>query len=268
MEHTTLHLLYSRFWHKFLYDIGVVPTPEPYAKRTSHGMILGENGEKMSKSRGNVVNPDEIIDTYGADTMRLYEMFIGDFEKAAPWSSTSIKGCRRFLERVWNLFDQVQPGSAYSEQHEILIHQTIKKVGEDIEALKHNTAIAAMMSLVNAFYDKGVNRAEYQTLLLLLNPFAPHITEELWALLGETGEVLSLQPWPQYEESKTIDAQTEIGVQINGKLRGTVVIPTGAEKEEVFAIAKADSRIASLTEGKTFVKEIYVPNRVVNFVVK
>ena len=240
MEHTTLHLLYSRFWHKFLYDIGVVPTPEPYAKRTSHGMILGENGEKMSKSRGNVVNPDEIIDTYGADTMRLYEMFIGDFEKAAPWSSTSIKGCRRFLERVWNLFDQVQPGDAYSEQHEILLHKTIKKVSEDIEGLKHNTAIAAMMSLVNAFYDKGVNRAEYKALLLLLNPFAPHITEELWSLLGEAGEVLSLQLWPQYEESKTVESTVEIGVQVNGKLRSTIRLPLDCEQEEAVNTALAD----------------------------
>ena len=268
MEHTTLHLLYSRFWHKFLYDIGVVPTPEPYAKRTSHGMILGENGEKMSKSRGNVVNPDEIIDTYGADTMRLYEMFIGDFEKAAPWSSTSIKGCRRFLERVWNLFDQVQPGSAYSEQHEILIHQTIKKVGEDIEALKHNTAIAAMMSLVNAFYDKGVNRAEYQTLLLLLNPFAPHITEELWALLGETGEVLSLQPWPQYEESKTVESTVEIAVQVNGKLRSTIRLPLDCGQEQAADTALADEKVRNAIAGKQVIKTIVVKNKIVNLVVK
>ena len=268
MEHTTLHLLYSRFWHKFLYDIGVVPTPEPYAKRTSHGMILGENGEKMSKSRGNVVNPDEIIDTYGADTMRLYEMFIGDFEKAAPWSSTSIKGCRRFLERVWNLFDQVQPGSAYSEQHEILIHQTIKKVGEDIEALKHNTAIAAMMSLVNAFYDKGVNRAEYQTLLLLLNPFAPHITEELWALLGETGEVLSLQPWPQYEESKTVESTVEIAVQVNGKLRSTIRLPLDCGQEQAADTALADEKVRNAIAWKQVVKTIVVKNKIVNLVVK
>ena len=195
MEHTTLHLLYSRFWHKFLYDIGVVPTKEPYAKRTSHGMILGENGEKMSKSRGNVVNPDEIVDTYGADTMRLYEMFIGDFEKAAPWSPKSIKGCRRFLERVWALADKVQDGDTYSEQHEVLMNRTIKKVGEDADNLKANTAIAALMTMLNEFYDKGVNRAEYKTFLALLNPFAPHITEELWQQLGETG-LLSVAPWP------------------------------------------------------------------------
>ncbi len=268
MEHTTLHLLYSRFWHKFLYDIGVAPTPEPYAKRTSHGMILGENGEKMSKSRGNVVNPDEIIDTYGADTMRLYEMFIGDFEKAAPWSSTSIKGCRRFLERVWNLFDHVQPGEAYTAQHEILLHRTIQKVGEDIEALKHNTAIAALMSLVNAFYEKGVNRAEYKTLLLLLNPFAPHITEELWALLGETGEILSLQPWPQYEESKTVESTVEIGVQVNGKLRSTIRLPLDCEQQQAVDTALADEKVQNAIAGKQVVKTIVVRNKIVNLVVK
>ena len=211
MEHTTLHLLYSRFWHKFLYDIGVVPTKEPYAKRTSHGMILGENGEKMSKSRGNVVNPDEIVDTYGADTMRLYEMFIGDFEKAAPWSPKSIKGCRRFLERVWALSDKVQDGDTYSEQHEVLMNRTIKKVGEDADNLKANTAIAALMTMLNEFYDKGVNKAEYKTFLALLNPFAPHITEELWQQLGETG-LLSVAPWPTYDEAKTVESTVELAV--------------------------------------------------------
>ena len=230
-------------------------------------MILGENGEKMSKSRGNVVNPDEIIDTYGADTMRLYEMFIGDFEKAAPWSSTSIKGCRRFLERVWNLFDQVQPGDAYSEQHEILLHKTIKKVSEDIEGLKHNTAIAAMMSLVNAFYDKGVNRAEYKA-LLLLNPFAPHITEELWSLLGEAGEVLSLQLWPQYEESKTVESTVEIGVQVNGKLRSTIRLPLDCEQEEAVNTALADEKVRNAVAGKQVFKTIVVKNKIVNLVVK
>ena len=205
MEHTTLHLLYSRFWHKFLYDIGVVPTKEPYAKRTSHGMILGENGEKMSKSRGNVVNPDEIVDTYGADTMRLYEMFIGDFEKAAPWSPKSIKGCRRFLERVWALADKVQDGDTYSEQHEVLMNRTIKKVGEDADNLKANTAIAALMTMLNEFYDMGVNKAEYKTFLALLNPFAPPITEELWQQMGETG-LLSVAPWPTYDEAKTVES--------------------------------------------------------------
>ena len=268
MEHTTLHLLYSRFWHKFLYDIGIVPTAEPYAKRTSHGMILGENGEKMSKSRGNVVNPDEIIETYGADTMRLYEMFIGDFEKAAPWSSTSIKGCRRFLERVWNLFEQVTPGEAYSQEHEILLHKTIKKVGEDIEGLKHNTAIAAMMSLVNAFYDKGVNRAEYKTLLKLLNPFAPHIAEELWEMLGERGEVLSLAAWPEYEEGKTVESTIEIGVQVNGKLRSTVKLPVDCDQETAANAALADEKIKNAVAGKQLVKTIVVKNKIINLVVK
>ena len=267
MEHTTLHLLYSRFWHKFLYDIGVVPTKEPYAKRTSHGMILGENGEKMSKSRGNVVNPDEIVDTYGADTMRLYEMFIGDFEKAAPWSSTSIKGCRRFLDRVWNLFEQVQPGDAYSAEHEILINKTIKKIGEDVENLKHNTAIAALMSMLNAFYDKGVNRAEYKTLLKLLNPFAPHITEELWQMLGETS-ILSLEAWPEYDPDKTVDASIEIGVQINGKLRSTVKLPMDCEQQIAINTALADPKIAAAVEGKNIVKTIVVKNKIINIVAK
>ena len=267
MEHTTLHLLYSRFWHKFLYDIGVVPTKEPYAKRTSHGMILGENGEKMSKSRGNVVNPDEIVDQYGADTMRLYEMFIGDFEKAAPWSSTSIKGCRRFVERVWNLFDQVQPGDAYSEAHETLIHKTIKKVGEDIETLKNNTAIAALMSLVNAFYDKGVNRAEYETLLKLVNPFAPHVTEELWQLLGHD-TVLSLESWPAYEEEKTVESSIEIGVQVNGKIKSTVKLPMDCDQETAVAAALADEKVQNAVAGKNIVKTIVVKNKIINLVVK
>ena len=267
MEHTTLHLLYSRFWHKFLYDIGVVPTKEPYAKRTIHGMILGENGEKMSKSRGNVVNPDEIVDQYGADTMRLYEMFIGDFEKAAPWSSTSIKGCRRFVERVWNLFDQVQPGDAYSEAHEILIHKTIKKVGEDIETLKNNTAIAALMSLVNAFYDKGVNRAEYETLLKLVNPFAPHVTEELWQLLGHD-TVLSLENWPAYEEEKTVESSIEIGVQVNGKIKSTVKLPMDCDQETAVAAALADEKVQNAVAGKNIVKTIVVKNKIINLVVK
>lgn len=267
MEHTTLHLLYSRFWHKFLYDIGVVPTKEPYAKRTSHGMILGENGEKMSKSRGNVVNPDEIVETYGADTMRLYEMFIGDFEKAAPWSPKSIKGCRRFLERVWNLFDQVQQGDAYSAQHEVLMHRTIKKVGEDIENLKANTAIAALMTMVNAFYEKGVNRAEYKTLLTLVNPFAPHITEELWSQLGETS-ILSLQAWPAYDDAKTIEDSVEIGVQVNGKLRATIQLPIDCEQQLAIDTALADEKIKKLVEGKNIIKTIVVKNKIVNLVAK
>lgn len=267
MEHTTLHLLYSRFWHKFLYDIGVVPTKEPYAKRTSHGMILGENGEKMSKSRGNVVNPDEIVDTYGADTMRLYEMFIGDFEKAAPWSPKSIKGCRRFLERIWNLFEQVQDGDAYSAQHEVLMHKTIKKVGEDIENLKANTAIAVLMSMVNEFYDKGVNKAEYKTLLTLVSPFAPHITEELWQMLGETS-VLSLEPWPSYEEDKTVESSIEIGVQVCGKLKATIQLPIDCEQQVAIDTALANEKVQKAIEGKNIVKTIVVKNKIVNLVVK
>lgn len=267
MEHTTLHLLYSRFWHKFLYDIGVVPTKEPYAKRTSHGMILGENGEKMSKSRGNVVNPDEIVETYGADTMRLYEMFIGDFEKAAPWSSASIKGCRRFVERVWNLFDQVKDGDVYSAENETIVHKTIKKVSEDIENLKANTAIAALMSLVNQFYDKGVNRAEYETLLKIVNPFAPHVTEELWQMLGHD-TVLSLEAWPEYEEAKTVESSVEIGVQVNGKIKSTVQLPMDCEQQTAIDIAMADEKVKNAIAGKTIVKTIVVKNKIVNLVVK
>ena len=267
MEHTTLHLLYSRFWHKFLYDIGVVPTKEPYAKRTSHGMILGENGEKMSKSRGNVVNPDEIVDTYGADTMRLYEMFIGDFEKAAPWSPKSIKGCRRFLERVWSLADKVQDGDEYSKEHEALMHRTIKKVGEDADNLKANTAIAALMTMLNEFYDKGVNKAEYKTFLALLNPFAPHITEELWQQLGETG-LLSVAPWPQYDESKTVESTVEMAVQVNGKLKGTIKLVADADKQAAIDAALAEEKVQHAIEGKQIVKQIVVPGKIVNIVVK
>ena len=267
MEHTTLHLLYSRFWHKFLYDIGVVPTKEPYAKRTSHGMILGENGEKMSKSRGNVVNPDEIVDTYGADTMRLYEMFIGDFEKAAPWSPKSIKGCRRFLERVWSLADKVQDGDEYSKEHEALMHRTIKKVGEDADNLKANTAIAALMTMLNEFYDKGVNKAEYKTFLALLNPFAPHITEELWQQLGENG-LLSIAPWPQYDESKTVESTVEMAVQVNGKLKGTIKLAADADKQAAIDAALAEEKVQHAIEGKQIVKQIVVPGKIVNIVVK
>ena len=267
MEHTTLHLLYSRFWHKFLYDIGVVPTKEPYAKRTSHGMILGENGEKMSKSRGNVVNPDEIVDTYGADTMRLYEMFIGDFEKAAPWSPKSIKGCRRFLERVWALADKVQDGDTYSEQHEVLMNRTIKKVGEDADNLKANTAIAALMTMLNEFYDKGVNRAEYKTFLTLLNPFAPHITEELWQQLGETG-LLSVAPWPTYDEAKTVESTVELAVQVNGKLKCTIKLAVDADKQTAIDTAMAEEKVQHAIEGKQIVKQIVVPGKIVNLVVK
>ena len=267
MEHTTLHLLYSRFWHKFLYDIGVVPTKEPYAKRTSHGMILGENGEKMSKSRGNVVNPDEIVDTYGADTMRLYEMFIGDFEKAAPWSPKSIKGCRRFLERVWALAEKVQEGDEYSKQNEVLMHRTIKKVGEDADNLKANTAIAALMTMLNEFYDKGVNKAEYMTFLTLLNPFAPHITEELWQQMGGGG-LLSVAPWPVYEEAKTVEDTVEVAVQVCGKLKCTIKLPADCDKQTAIDTALAEEKVQRAIEGKEMVKQIVVPGKIVNLVVR
>ena len=267
MEHTTLHLLYSRFWHKFLYDIGVVPQPEPYQKRTSHGMILGEGGEKMSKSRGNVINPDDIVRDYGADTMRLYEMFLGDFEKAAPWSQNAVKGCRRFLERVWALFDQVQPGDSYSQKNEGEMHKTIKKVTEDIENLKFNTAIAALMSLLNTFGDNGVNQAEYKNFILLLSPFAPHICEELNERMGGK-EMLVHAPWPKYDESKTVDDTLEIGVQINGKVKGTVWIGAQDIKEQIQEKAMAEPKVAAALEGMQVVKVIVIPGRIVNIVVK
>ena len=265
MEHTTLHLLYSRFWHKFLYDIGVVPTSEPYKKRTSHGMILGENGEKMSKSRGNVVNPDEIVDAYGADTMRLYEMFIGDFEKAAPWNSDSIKGCKRFIEKYWNLQEKVKDGNEYSPEHEALMHKTIKKVTYDIDNLKANTAIASMMTLVNEFSQKGCNKAELKTLTILLNPFAPHVTEEMWQVMNFGGMVNEAQ-WPTYDEEKTKENSVEIVIQVMGKARSKLTIPVDMPKDEVLAAAKADAKIAELLDGKEIKKEIYVPGKLVNFV--
>ena len=265
MEHTTLHLLYSRFWHKFLYDIGVVPTSEPYKKRTSHGMILGENGEKMSKSRGNVVNPDEIVDAYGADTMRLYEMFIGDFEKAAPWNSDSIKGCKRFIEKYWNLQEKVKDGNEYSPEHEALMHKTIKKVTYDIDNLKANTAIASMMTLVNEFSQKGCNKAELKTLTILLNPFAPHVTEEMWQVMSFGGMVNEAQ-WPTYDEEKTKENSVEIVIQVMGKVRSKLIIPVDMPKDEVLAAAKADAKIAELLDGKEIKKEIYVPGKLVNFV--
>ncbi len=265
MEHTTLHLLYSRFWHKFLYDIGVVPTSEPYKKRTSHGMILGENGEKMSKSRGNVVNPDEIVDAYGADTMRLYEMFIGDFEKAAPWNSDSIKGCKRFIEKYWNLQEKVKDGNEYSPEHEALMHKTIKKVTYDIDNLKANTAIASMMTLVNEFSQKGCNKAELKTLTILLNPFAPHVTEEMWQVMNFGGMVNEAQ-WPTYYEEKTKENSVEIVIQVMGKVRSKLTISVDMPKDEVLAAAKADAKIAELLDGKEIKKEIYVPGKLVNFV--
>ncbi len=267
MEHTTLHLLYSRFWHKFLYDIGVVPQAEPYRKRTSHGMILGEGGEKMSKSRGNVINPDDIVRDYGADTMRLYEMFLGDFEKAAPWSQNAVKGCRRFLERVWALYDEVQPGDTYSAKNEGAMHKTIKKVTEDIENLKFNTAIAALMSLLNTFGDNGVNQAEYQTFITLLDPFAPHICEELNERMGGK-EMLVHAAWPTYEESKTVDATVEIAVQINGKVKTTIQVGAEEEQESIREKAMAEPKIACALQGMQLVKVIVIPGRIVNIVVK
>lgn len=265
MEHTTLHLLYSRFWHKFLYDIGVVPTSEPYNKRTSHGMILGQNGEKMSKSRGNVVNPDDIVNTYGADTMRLYEMFIGDFEKAAPWNSDSIKGCKRFIEKYWNLQEKVTDGEEYSSKNEALMHKTIKKVTYDIDNLKANTAIAAMMTLVNELAQNGCNKAELKTLTILLNPFAPHVTEEMWEVMNFGGMVNQAE-WPAYDEDKTKENNVEIVVQIMGKVRSKITVSVDMPKDEVLAMAKADSKIAQLLDGKEIKKEIYVPGKLVNFV--
>ncbi len=266
MEHTTLHLLYSRFWHKFLYDQGIVPTKEPYQRRTSHGMILGENGEKMSKSRGNVVNPDDIVQAYGADTLRTYEMFIGAFDLSASWSEDGVKGCRRFLERVWKLQTIMTEEEGYSADMETKMHQTIKKVSQDFESLKYNTAIAAMMALINEFYKKNaVTKGEYKTLITLLNPVAPHITEELWQIIGGEGRVYETA-WPEYDEAKTVESTVEIAVQINGKTRATMMIGKDDAKDDV--IAKAKENIADKLEGKNIIKEIYVPGRIVNIVAK
>ncbi len=298
MEHTTLHLLYSRFWHKFLYDIGVVHTSEPYAKRTSHGMILGRNPHyvgfaeteeekqaliakygsqalrdsvKMSKSLGNVVNPDDVVKAYGADTMRIYIMFIGDFEKTATWSDDAVKGSKRFLDRCWNLMDQAQDDYAVSAKNESLIHKTIKKVGDDIENLKLNTAIAALMTMVNEFYTNGVTKGDLGQLILLLSPFAPHIAEEMWELLGfaeKEGKMAMQMPWPQYDESKTVDASVEIAVQVNGKLRGTVIVPTDSDQDTVVAAAAAEKKIQRYLEGMEVFKVIFRPNRLLNLVVR
>ena len=268
MEHTTLHLLYSRFWNKFLYDIGVVPFSEPYKKRTSHGMILGENGEKMSKSRGNVVNPDDVVNEFGADTMRLYEMFIGDFEKAAPWNTASVKGCKRFLDRVWNLQEMLTDSMEYSKELEGVMHRTMKKVTEDIDALKLNTAIAAMMSLINEFYDKkSVTRGELKTLVTLLNPFAPHITEEIWQQQGFEGQIAHTQ-WPVFDPEKCVDKTVELVVQVNGKVRAKLEVSADISKEDALRLAKEHSAVAALLEGKTLVKEIFVPGKLVNLAVR
>ena len=269
MEHTTLHLLYSRFWHKFLYDIGQVPTAEPYAKRTSHGMILGENGEKMSKSRGNVVNPDDVVNEFGADTLRLYEMFIGDFEKAAPWSNAGIKGCRRFIERYWNLQSILVDGEAIRPEMENSFHKAIKKVSYDIENLKFNTAIAALMALMNVIAEKGsINKAELSVFTMLLNPIAPHVTEEVWSEMKLGEGMVTEQIWPKYDESKCKDDVIEIVVQVNGKVRTRLSVAADIQKDDAIALAKAEDRIAAEINGKNVVKEIYVPGKLVNIVVK
>ena len=268
MEHTTLHLLYSRFWHKFLYDIGAVPTKEPYMRRTSHGMILGENNEKMSKSRGNVVNPDDVVNEFGADAFRTYEMFIGAFEQSTPWSQQGLKGCYKFLERVWNIQDMLTDEEGYSKELEKAVHKAIKKTGEDFERMKFNTAIATLMSLVNDFYKKGsVTKGEYLTLITLLNPVAPHMTEELWEKYGKGG-LLSISPWPEYDEDKTVDDEIEIAVQINGKVKEKLTIPAGLDKAETEKAVMASEKISALTDGKTIVKIIPVPGKLVNIVVK
>ncbi len=271
MEHTTLHLLYSRFWHKFLYDIGVVPTKEPYAKRTSHGMILGEGGEKMSKSRGNVVNPNDIVAQYGADTMRLHIMFIGDFEKAVSWSNEAVKGSKRFLDRCWNLMELAQDGDGYSAKNEATVHKTIKKVGSDIDELKMNTAIAALMTMVNEFYANGCTKGEVKTLILMLSPFAPHIAEEMWELMGfaaKEGKMAMQMHWPEYDEAKTVDATREIAVQVNGKLKTTITVASDSDDSVIVEAACADEKIKRLMEGKQLVKTIVVKNKLINLIIK
>jgi len=268
MEHTTLHLLYSRFWHKFLYDLGIVPTSEPYMKRTSHGMILGENNEKMSKSRGNVVNPDDIVKEYGADTLRTYEMFIGDFEKSVPWSENGVKGCRRFLERVWKLQDIVVNGDNYTKELETKIHKTIKKVSEDYETLKYNTAIAALMTLLNDFNDHGkITKADFKTFLILLNPVAPHITEELWEIAGFKG-MLNQSTWPEYNEEKIKEELIQLPVQVNGKVRGTISISPEDDQDKVREMVRQNENIKKYIDGKTIIKEIFVKGKIYNIVVK
>ncbi len=271
MEHTTLHLLYSRFWHKFLYDIGVVPTKEPYAKRTSHGMILGEGGEKMSKSRGNVVNPNDIVAQYGADTMRLHIMFIGDFEKAVSWSNEAVKGSKRFLDRCWNLMELAQDGEGYSAKNEATIHKTIKKVGSDIDELKMNTAIAALMTMVNEFYSNGCTKGEVKTLILMLSPFAPHIAEEMWELMGfaaQEGKMAMQMHWPEYDEAKTVDATREMAVQVNGKLKTTITVASDSDDSVIIETACADEKIKRLMEGKQLFKTIVVKNKLINLIIK
>ena len=271
MEHTTLHLLYSRFWHKFLYDIGVVPTKEPYAKRTSHGMILGEGGEKMSKSRGNVVNPNDIVAQYGADTMRLHIMFIGDFEKAVSWSNEAVKGSKRFLDRCFNLQDMATDDENISAKNESIVHKTIKKVTQDIDELKMNTAIAAMMTMVNEFYANGCSKGDVRALCLLLSPFAPHMVEEMWENMGfaaKEGKMAMQMPWPEYDEAKTVDATREMAVQVNGKLKSTITVPSDSEDSVVINAACADEKVKRLMEGKQLVKTIVVKNKLINLIIK
>ena len=268
MEHVTRHMIYSRFWHKFLYDLGLVPTSEPYAKRTAQGLILGPDGEKMSKSRGNVVDPNDVVDEYGADVLRLYVLFMGDYEKAAPWSESSVKGCKRFVDRIWALQDKVIDSDEYSDKLRSLMHKTIKKVSDDIESMKFNTAIAAMMTLLNEIYNVGsITKKEFRDFLIILNPFAPHVTEELYQMIGCEG-VLDEQEWVTYDEALCKDDTIEIVCQINGKVKSKLTIPTDAAKDDVIALAKADEAIVKATEGKNIVKEIYVPNKLVNLVVK
>ena len=269
MEHVTRHLIYSRFWYKFLYDLGLVPYEEPYQKRTAQGLILGPDGVKMSKSRGNVIDPNEVVDAYGADVLRTYVLFMGDYEKAAPWSESSVKGCKRFIDRIWNLQDILKDGDAYSEKLESAFHKTVKKVSEDIETLKYNTAIAALMTLLNNIYDAGeINRAELKTLLILVNPFAPHVTEEMWSTLGY-GEMLAKDAsWPAYDPEKCVDSTIEIAVQVNGKLRGKLMVAADISAEDAIAAAKTDEKVQSFLTDKNIVKEIYVPGKLVNIVAK
>jgi len=267
MEHVTRHMIYSRFWHHFLYDMGIVNTPEPYAKRSAQGMILGSDGDKMSKSKGNVVDPLDIVNEYGADALRTYVLFMGDYGAAAPWNDSSVRGCKRFLERVAGLTDIMTEEPAAKDM-EVKIHKAIKKVSSDIEAMKFNTAIACLMTLINEIYAVGkISKNDLVIFIKLLCPFAPHLCEEIWETIGGEG-LLSLSQWPEYEESKTVEDSIEIGVQVNGKVRGTIVIPNGCAKEEALELAKKDERVASFLEGKTLVKEIYVPNKIVNFVAK
>ena len=266
MEHTTLHLLYSRFWHKFLYDIGIVPTKEPYAKRTSHGMILGNNGEKMSKSKGNVVNPDEIVAEFGADAFRTYEMFIGPFDQSTPWSMESLRGCSKFLDRVWNLTEILEDGDSYSKDFEKMMHKAIKKVSEDYETMKFNTAVSTFMTMVNEFYRlKRINKAEFSPFLILLNPIAPHITEELYSKIGNA-KTIAESSWPVYDASKTIDDEIELPIQFNGKLKGTINI--ALDSDEPIVKKLVHEKVANLLEGKQIIKEIYVKNKIYNIVVK